>query len=303
MVGLYHPREWYCTGSCDRKIAGAALAAAADRRPRDSRGLLTHLDRATLFAAVRRHTGIPPLSRSSSIIMFAPAVCALALTMRSGMRGGSCAGASRAPTDRTRHVSAFDRREVLGFSAAALAAFAWPTESSAASSVPTRAELERLVVGYRGIVNLLDNWDAETIKCDKFDSAEKCGTAAQKRAAASSNMASCSCDFNPGRVQEVMGFKSIKHPLYMADQLMIRAQPLLSPTADTDVYDAAVEAWTRKAEDANVMSYTSSWGEANPGGGRDAVARYLDRSRKEVRESADLLRTILASLDMLPANM
>ncbi|KAJ1617885.1 hypothetical protein T492DRAFT_1096744 [Pavlovales sp. CCMP2436] len=140
----------------------------------------------------------------------------------------------------------------------------------------------------------------ETIKCDKFDSAEKCGSSAQRRAAASSNMAQCSCDFNPGRVQEVMGFKSINHPLYMADQIMIRAQPLLPETADFEKYDSAVEMWARKAEDANVMSFTSSWGEANPGGGRDSVAKYLDRSRTAVTDSAELLRTILT---MLPVEL
>lgn len=221
-------------------------------------------------------------------------LCALALVTRPSsvrVERELRAGAARVAP------SALDRRSLLGLPVAALAAaVAWPSASSAASSVPTRAELDRLVTGYRGIVRLLENWDDETIKCDKFDSADKCGSAAQKRAAASSNMASCSCDFNPGRVQEVMGFKSINHPLYMADQVMIRAQPLLAPTADTDVFDAAVEAWTRKAEDANVLSYTSSWGEANPGGGRDAVARYLDRSRKEVQDSAELLRTILTFL-------
>jgi hypothetical protein len=189
------------------------------------------------------------------------------------------------------------RRSLLQLAVIALpASMVHPDFASAASGVPTSDELQRLVTGYRGIIKLLDNWDTETISCDAFDSKETCGSSESRRAAASSNMASCSCDFNPTRVQEVMGFKSIKHPLYMADRVMIRAQPLVASDADLDAYDTAVELWARKAEDANVMSYTSSWGEANPGGGRDSVQKYLDRSRTEVTESAKLLRTILSLL-------
>jgi hypothetical protein len=220
----------------------------------------------------------------------------LALAAMSGVGG---VGVGRvAPRMATRAPAPLLRRSLVStLSAAALAAVLAPAAPArAATGVPTPAELQRLVTGYRGIQALLANWDVETTICDKFDSAERCGSPAARRAAASSNMATCSCDFNPMRVQEVMGFKSIKHPLYMADQLMIRAQPLLPGTADFETYDAAVELWTRRAEDANVMSFTSSWGEANPGGGRDAVLRYLDRSHTEVEESAKLLKTIISFL-------
>ena len=44
------------------------------------------------------------------------------------------------------------------------------------------------------------------------------------------------------------------------------------------------------------MAYVSSWGEANPGGGQDEIARYLEKSRKEVVDSANLLKTILDCL-------
>ena len=35
------------------------------------------------------------------------------------------------------------------------------------------------------------------------------------------------------------------------------------------------------------------WGEANPGGGQDEIARYLEKSRKEVVESANLLKVVM----------
>ena len=37
----------------------------------------------------------------------------------------------------------------------------------------------------------------------------------------------------------------------------------------------------------------AGWGEANPGGGQDEIARYLEKSRKEVVQSASLLKTIM----------
>ena len=49
---------------------------------------------------------------------------------------------------------------------------------------------------------------------------------------------------------------------------------------------------------ANTMAYTSSWGEANPGGGQDNIAAYLEKSRKEVVESAEILKTICQLLDL-----
>jgi|TARA_B100000524_G_scaffold328783_1_gene213619 hypothetical protein len=41
------------------------------------------------------------------------------------------------------------------------------------------------------------------------------------------------------------------------------------------------------------MAYVSSWGEANPGGGQDEVARYLEKSRRGVVESVQILKTII----------
>ena len=40
------------------------------------------------------------------------------------------------------------------------------------------------------------------------------------------------------------------------------------------------------------MAYVSSWGEANPGGGQDEIARYLEKSRQGVIESATILKEL-----------
>ena len=44
--------------------------------------------------------------------------------------------------------------------------------------------------------------------------------------------------------------------------------------------------------------YVSSWGEANPGGGESEVKRYLEKSRKGVVESVNILKTICNSLEI-----
>merc|ERR1712060_588656 len=98
------------------------------------------------------------------------------------------------------------------------------------------------------------------------------------------------CIRDPLVVQSYMGFKSMKDPLFKIDQIMVKAQPLV--TGDQDKYAEAVERWIEKANDGNVMAYVSSWGEANPGGGESEVKRYLEKSRKGVVESVDILKTI-----------
>ena len=85
-------------------------------------------------------------------------------------------------------------------------------------------------------------------------------------------------------------------PLFKAGDLMLRASSLIESDAEFERYNAAMELWNRKAEAGNVMAYVSSWGEANPGGGQDEIARYLEKSRKEVVDSANLLKTILDCL-------
>lgn len=46
------------------------------------------------------------------------------------------------------------------------------------------------------------------------------------------------------------------------------------------------------------MAYVSSWGEANPGGGQDEIARYLEKSRQVVVKAAGLLKEICGYLEV-----
>eukprot|EP00966_Prymnesium_polylepis_P165682 3829791-Prymnesium_polylepis.2 len=75
-------------------------------------------------------------------------------------------------------------------------------------------------------------------------------------------------------------------PLFKAGDLMLRASSLVKTDEEFERYNAAMEKWNNKADAGNILAYVSSWGEANPGGGQDEIARYLEKSRKEVRERA-----------------
>ena len=97
---------------------------------------------------------------------------------------------------------------------------------------------------------------------------------------------------DPIIVQSYMGYKSMEDPLFRAGDLMLRASTLVSD-ANFDRYNEQMEKWNNKADAGNVMAYVSSWGEANPGGGQDQILKYLNKSKKDVEESVQLLKNIL----------
>ena len=102
---------------------------------------------------------------------------------------------------------------------------------------------------------------------------------------------------NPTIVQSYMGYKSMEDPLFKAGDLMLRASYAVDDK-NFEKYNEAMEKWNNKADAGNVMAYVSSWGEANPGGGQDEILRYLNKSKKDVEESASLLKFIIDSLGL-----
>lgn len=48
------------------------------------------------------------------------------------------------------------------------------------------------------------------------------------------------------------------------------------------------------------MAFVSSWGEANPGGGKDRVDLFLARSKTNVIVARDSLETVMRILDLQP---
>jgi len=148
---------------------------------------------------------------------------------------------------------------------------------------PGPEELQRLAVGYQRLQYLLSNWEKETTVCIK-------GCKGKYEA--------CGCIRDPIIVQAYMGYKSMDDPLFRAGDLILRGSYRVKSDADFDKFTVALEKWNKQADDGNVMAYVSSWGEANPGGGQDEIARYLEKSRKGVVLAADLLKEICGLLDV-----
>jgi hypothetical protein len=69
--------------------------------------------------------------------------------------------------------------------------------------------------------------------------------------------------------------------------------------AERDVeYLDAVEAFAENADEASSMAFVSSWGEANPGGGKDRVELFIERSKKNVMVAHDSLATVIDILGL-----
>lgn len=98
---------------------------------------------------------------------------------------------------------------------------------------------------------------------------------------------------------EYLGFKGTNDPLFKADKAMMRLYSLVPTEYDSEFIEA-VEKYTENAEEASGMAYVSSWGEANPGGGKDRVELFIERSKKNVIASKESLETVIKILDLKP---
>lgn len=164
-----------------------------------------------------------------------------------------------------------------------------------AAGTPEPKELERLQLGYSRVQYLLNNWDYVTSKCGSSLGA---GAGSEsKQVVRTDGGGGGACERDPIRVQEFIGYRSMNDPLFKADKLMMRALPLV-PDDKVDDYQEAMEKFREKADDAAGLAFTSSWGEANPGGGKDVVDAYLERTKVYVIEVEKALKVVLACLDL-----
>ena len=166
-----------------------------------------------------------------------------------------------------------------------------------ALSTPSPKELERLQKGHARVRYLLANWDAETEICGKNIMSDL----ERKQVVRTDGGGGGVCEKTPLKVQDFLGYKSTEDPLFKADKLMVRAAPLVDPD-DFEAYLDIVEKYREKADQGAMMAYTSSWGEANPNGGKDLIEEYLEDTRAEVQTTEKLLRTVLGylNLEVLP---
>ena len=155
-----------------------------------------------------------------------------------------------------------------------------PSPSFAAASQEQK-DKENIVKGYQRLQYLLDNWEAETTVCKTGQE-----TTFGDR-----------CERNPMKVMDYLGFKSTNDPLFKADKAMMRLKPLVPNDREIDFFEA-VERYGENAEEASGMAFVSSWGEANPGGGKDRVQLFIERAKNNVIVSRDSLKTVIDILEL-----
>lgn len=132
----------------------------------------------------------------------------------------------------------------------------------------------KIVKGLERLNYLLDNWEKETTICGRSDNPYT-GTKG--------------CERTPLRVMEYMGYKSMNDPLFKADKTLKRLASAVSSNDQQSDFLEAIEKWAEASEEASNMAYMSSWGEANPGGGKDRVEYFIERAKKNVTDARDSL--------------
>ena len=125
---------------------------------------------------------------------------------------------------------------------------------------------------------LLKNWDKETFI--------KCGQEGQVTLAAE-------CDRDANKVPAALGLKSTDAPLFKVEKLFKAA---ITPDVDIDAWNLATEQFVQHSTSAQEYAYTASFGEYNPSGGKDQVAKYMDLSKDELVLARDALRDVLKQI-------
>jgi len=161
------------------------------------------------------------------------------------------------------------RRDAISGAMAGVLAAAVPL---AADAVDPK-DLSRLQKGLDSVQFLLDNWDTETV--DPNSGAD-----------------------SPDRVRFFLGLRTTDHPLFQVDKLLMQAQKSLPDDADIETWIDAVEGLNSHIAKVNELAYTSSFGEYNPGGGKEQVRKYLLLCKEEVVLTRDSLKTMVQLLKL-----
>jgi len=164
-------------------------------------------------------------------------------------------------------MSCVPRRAVLAAAAATVAA---PPLAALAANDPNDAT--RLQKGLTDIDFLLDNWDRETTNPNTGDR-------------------------EPDRVRVFLGLRTTTSPLFQSEKLLAKVQSRVDDDKFEDWIEA-VEGWNSHVSKVNELAYTSSFGEYNPGGGKDQVQKYLDLAKAEVIEARGSLKTLISILKL-----
>mmetsp|Transcript_39534 Transcript_39534/g.114441 ORF Transcript_39534/g.114441 Transcript_39534/m.114441 type:complete len:209 (+) Transcript_39534:76-702(+) len=185
------------------------------------------------------------------------------------------------PTPSPSSATEVSRREILASVGASALATSLLGSKPALALSQEEIDKANIVKGYKRLVYLLDNWEKETTVC-KIGQTTTFGD---------------ECERTPLKVMDYLGYKSTNDPLFKVEKTLKRLGSLVPTDRDVDYLDA-VENLLQNAEEASGMAYVSSWGEANPGGGKDRVEVFIERAKKNVIVSKESLATVIEILGL-----
>merc|ERR1711920_137458 len=166
------------------------------------------------------------------------------------------------------------RREVVG--AAATLSLGLLVSPRAASASLDPSDLSRFKKALAGVDYLLDNWDKETQECTTSGNGE--------------------CKDSPDKVRYYFGLRTTDHPLFGLDKLFAKATDKLPDDVDFEKWIETSESLSSQISKINELAYTSSFGEYNPGGGKELVRKYLLLTKEQVVLAKGSLETIVSML-------
>lgn len=170
---------------------------------------------------------------------------------------------------------AIARREAIGAAAALGLGFVASPRAAYASLDPN--DMSRFTKALEGVNFLLDNWDKETQDCTSGNGV---------------------CVDSPDKVRYYFGLRTTDHPLFQLDKLFNKAQGKLPDDVDFEAWIEATEGLASQIAKINELAYTSSFGEYNPGGGKEQVRKYLLLCKEQVEASKGSLETIVKLLKL-----
>lgn len=153
--------------------------------------------------------------------------------------------------------------------------------SAYAASSQEAADKAKIVKGYQRLTYLLDNWEKETTICGRGDNPY------------------IGCERTPLKVMEYLGYRDTNDPLFKVEKTLMRLQAYVPDNLDAE-YQDAMDKVVEKADEGSGLAYVSSWGESNPGGGKDRIELFIERSRNDVVEVRNSLEKVIKILDLKP---
>jgi hypothetical protein len=96
-----------------------------------------------------------------------------------------------------------------------------------------------------------------------------------------------------------LGYRNVNDPLFKVEKTLMRLQEYVPPGKDGE-FQEAMDKVVEKADEGSGLAYVSSWGESNPGGGKDRIELFIERSKNDVVDVQKSLETVMNILELKP---